>query len=68
MNITFRRIDYAQVGTTSDGCLQIINFDKDEKKNKSLKSFDKVVIGGQNGVLFCLARKNNDTSVSVLKI
>lgn len=64
MNIIFRRIDYAQVGTTLDGCLRIINYEKDEKKSKKIKSFDKIIVGGQNGCLYCFEQKNNEILVN----
>ena len=88
MNSTkFFRLDYAQVGTTSRGCLRVIHQndvnEKDSKKSKKKAEGDKVtcflfnthlhslyilfqiVVGGHNGILLCIERKNGDTNVKV---
>lgn len=75
MNITFSRIDYAQVGTTSTKCLQVIRAEYSEKKSKKSKSDKvwffiikqcfKIVIGAQNGILMCLERNKGETNVIV---
>ncbi|VDM50841.1 unnamed protein product [Toxocara canis] len=41
MDITLTRVDYAQIGTASKGCMRVIAADKDEKKKKT-RSLDKV--------------------------
>ncbi|KAI1731833.1 bardet-Biedl syndrome 7 protein like protein [Ditylenchus destructor] len=70
MNVVFNRVDYAQVGTTSSGqCLRIMKEEsgssqtEGKKSKKSRSSYDKVVVGGQNGILLCLERKNGDTNI-----
>lgn len=65
MTITFRRIDYAQVGTTSNGCLRVINIENDAKNLKKIKSYDKIVVGAQDGVLHCFEQKNNEIAVNL---
>ena len=51
MNVTkFYRLDYAQVGTTSRGCLRVIRSDEQperetSKKTKKIKDGDKVKSG-----------------------
>lgn len=51
MNITFSRIDYAQVGTTSTKCLQIIRAETTEKESKKPK-LEKVFFLGQRDIFF----------------
>uniref|UniRef100_A0A9J2PPS3 Ciliary BBSome complex subunit 2 middle region domain-containing protein n=1 Tax=Ascaris lumbricoides TaxID=6252 RepID=A0A9J2PPS3_ASCLU len=62
MDITLTRVDYAQIGTASKGCMRVIAADKDDKKKKT-RSLDKVVCGGHSGVVLCIARKNAETQV-----
>ncbi|KAL3081289.1 hypothetical protein niasHT_039766 [Heterodera trifolii] len=92
MEVVLSRVDYAHVGTTSKGCLcviqnqspvgraedQPITFAEDggekaeklgrrgrrgSRKGMAIAAEDKVVIGGQNGVLLCMERRNNDTNI-----
>uniref|UniRef100_A0A915D3S4 BBS7 beta-propeller domain-containing protein n=1 Tax=Ditylenchus dipsaci TaxID=166011 RepID=A0A915D3S4_9BILA len=69
MNVVFSRVDYAQVGTTSHGCLRVMKEhsaqanENEGKKSKKPKSCDKIIVGGQNGILLCLERKNGDTNI-----
>lgn len=65
MSVNFSRVDYAQIGITSRGCLHIIHMEKEEKKSgkKAKPNVDKIVVGGQNGVLVCMERKLCDTIV-----
>uniref|UniRef100_A0A183CD97 CPSF_A domain-containing protein n=1 Tax=Globodera pallida TaxID=36090 RepID=A0A183CD97_GLOPA len=92
MDVVLSRVDYAHVGTTSNGCLCVIqnlsangraedqpagaSEDTGEKvdklgrrgrrgsrKGEPIALEDKVVVGGQNGVLLCMERRNNDTNI-----
>uniref|UniRef100_A0A914BVH0 Bardet-Biedl syndrome 7 protein n=1 Tax=Acrobeloides nanus TaxID=290746 RepID=A0A914BVH0_9BILA len=64
MLLNFYRLDYAQVGTTTRGCLRVIRHEQEEKKkSKSKGAGDKVIVGGQNGILLCIERKGGDTNI-----
>ncbi|CAB3402990.1 unnamed protein product [Caenorhabditis bovis] len=53
----YSRTDFAQVGTTNRGCMQVVPGDK--KKDQ----LDRIAVGGQNGCVILLSRKHNDTQI-----
>ncbi|PAV59099.1 hypothetical protein WR25_10793 isoform B [Diploscapter pachys] len=57
MNLNYQRTDFAQVSTTNRGCMRIVPGDL--KKGQ----LDRIAVGGQNGCVVCLVRKNNDTQI-----
>ncbi|VDK49346.1 unnamed protein product [Anisakis simplex] len=62
MDITLTRVDYAQIGTASRGCMRVIAADKEDKKKKT-KTLDKIVCGSHTGVVLCFVRKNSETQM-----
>uniref|UniRef100_A0A914XPM1 Bardet-Biedl syndrome 7 n=2 Tax=Plectus sambesii TaxID=2011161 RepID=A0A914XPM1_9BILA len=58
LEIPLSRVDYAQVGTTSKGCLRLLTATGEKEKG-----IDRVVVGSHSGVVLCLGRKKSDTHV-----
>lgn len=72
MNLNYQRTDFAQVSTTNRGCMRIVPGDLkkgqlDRVISKFIQTFSKlnfkIAVGGQNGCVVCLVRKNNDTQI-----
>ncbi|KAI6186973.1 hypothetical protein M3Y98_00191200 [Aphelenchoides besseyi] len=61
LNIKFQRVDYAQIGTTNRGCMRLICNEKDSlgtpTKKGAKKPKYKIVVGGNNGILLCMERR-----------
>ncbi|CAD5213465.1 unnamed protein product [Bursaphelenchus okinawaensis] len=67
VNVKLQRVDYAQVGTTSRGCMRIIHADKSgsstPKKKSGGQSKYRIVVGANSGVLLSLERKTDETKI-----
>ncbi|CAG9536210.1 unnamed protein product [Cercopithifilaria johnstoni] len=61
MDLTLTRVDYAQIGVTCKRSMRIIPANQSTKRKS--KFLDKVVCSGQNGIILCFGRKDDETQV-----
>ncbi|MFH4976443.1 hypothetical protein AB6A40_003152 [Gnathostoma spinigerum] len=62
MDTSLSRIDYAQIGTCSKGCMRVISAEKSSKKRRS-NGLDKIVCGNHSGVVLCMTVKGGEPQV-----